>query len=354
MIERAHELCAFARAVAAVHEAQQAEMTVDGCRVRRIAGGNNNALYRVDVDGESLACKLCVDDGRRRAEREYASMDLLWQAGLDVAPEPLALDTSRVLLPFPVVVYRWLAGQPLAAPLQAAQLEALLETLQYMHDLSPSGAPQGCVSDAHFHWFAYAPYLDELDQFLDLYGPWLASLGMSDLGGGLMGQALLDRMRRLVDGCAGMFAKTDVDPGRECVALGLCRVDANLANTVWGSDGRVRWVDWEFSGWGDLAFDLADLRWHAAWEGVSEAEHAWFRRHYRRPADDPAFDARLALWDRLISTRWPLLVLRALWSEFNGPDRQRLSRVQWSVDELWARMVRLLERAEQVAGGEDG
>lgn len=347
MIGQARELCAFARAVAAAHRTQQTEMAVDSCHVRRITGGNNNALYRVDVDGESLACKLCVDDGRRRAEREYGSMRLLWQAGLDVAPEPLALDTSCVLLPFPVVVYRWLDGQPIRPPVTAPQLAALLSSFQHMHDLTPSVAPQGCVSDAHFHWFAYAPYLADLNQFLDRYGPWLASLGGEE-------QVFLDRMRRLVDGCAKMFAQTDIDPGRECVALGLCRVDANLANTVWGQDGTVRWVDWEFSGWGDLAFDLADLRWHAAWEGVSEAEHAWFREHYRRPAGDPAFGARLALWDRFISTRWPLLVLRVLWSEFNGPDRQRLSRVQWSADELWSRMVRLLERAERVAGKEGG
>ncbi|MBN1936061.1 MAG: aminoglycoside phosphotransferase family protein [Anaerolineae bacterium] len=342
------------RAVAAAHEAQQVEMAVDGCGVRRIAGGNNNALYRVDVDGGSLACKLCVDDGRQRAEREYANMRLLCQVGLDIAPEPLRLDTGCALLPFPTVVYRWLDGEPIRPPVSAQQLAALLRSFQQMHDLSPSQYSESAVMDAFFHWFAYAPYLADLNGFLDLYGPWLASLGASDLGGGLTERALLDRMRRLVDGCAEMFAKTDVDPGREYVAMGLCRVDANLANTVWGRDGTARWVDWEFSGWGDLAFDLADLRWHAAWEGVSEPEHAWFREHYCRPADDPAFDARLTLWDRLISTRWPLLVLRALWSKFNGPDRQRLSQVQWSADELWARMVRLLERAEQVAGEEGG
>jgi cytochrome b len=59
------------------------------------------------------------------------------------------------------------------------------------------------------------------------------------------------------------------------------------------------------------------------------------------------------LWDRLLVTRWPFLILRALWSAYNGPDRTRLT--QWAVRpaETRARLLALTERAERFAGHQE-
>ncbi|MFQ5343835.1 MAG: hypothetical protein ACE5F6_20015, partial [Anaerolineae bacterium] len=106
------------------------------------------------------------------------------------------------------------------------------------------------------------------------------------------------------------------------------------------------------SGWGDPALELADLRWHAALVRLSEEQHTWLREKYRRPAGDDAFEERLAVWDRLLATRWPFLILRWLWSERHGPDRERLTRPAADPSELRARLVRFIQRAEQMADSE--
>ena len=111
-------------------------------------------------------------------------------------------------------------------------------------------------------------------------------------------------------------------------------------------------MDWEYSGWGDPALDLADLRWHVALEAIGEAQHAWMRHNYLRPADDPGFEGRLAAWDRLLLARWPLLVLRALWSAHNGPDRLRLTQLDTSPTVLRARLLYTIERAERFTNGQ--
>jgi len=193
--------------------------------------------------------------------------------------------------------------------------------------------------DARFHWFDFQLYIDEQRSFLAEYGPWLAA---HEPGG----TALLDRMRRLVDACAEVVARSDVTPDREHVPLRLCRVDSNLANAIWCDDGRLRWVDWEYSGSGDPALDLSDFRWHAALDGLSDEQHAWLRENYRRPEGDETFDERLKMWDRILVTRWPLLILRSLWSQHNGPDRVRLTQAVVDVAEVRARLVRFIERAE--------
>jgi len=312
--------------------------------VCRVAGGGNNALYRVEVDGRVYACKLCVADERRRAAREYGALGLLREAGLDVAPEPLWLDESCTALPYPTVVYAWLAGEPLNPALTHGQLAAVSDSVQQMHALRPCDYERFDLRAACLQWFDSAPYLARLRDMLNQYGPWLRTTAPD-------GQDLWERLARLVERCAVTFATTSVDPGRGRFPLGLCRADQNLANGIWGADGRLRWVDWEYSGWGDPALDLAELRWHAALADLAPAQHAWLRDHYRRPAGDATFNERLAVWDRFVVTHWPFLVLRRLWSEFNGPDRVRLSQLEGEPAALRARLVRFIERAEQVAAG---
>ena len=335
---------AWLRTVATAHGEQADSWTERGVTVRRVTGGANNAVYWVEADGEHFACKLCVDDGRQRARREYGALRLMRAVGLDLAPEPLWLDERCSVVPYPAVAYRWLRGTPLGLNPTRQQLAALVDSIQRLHDIEPGAAGGVELCDAWFHWFDFAPYLDELKTFLTEYGAWLVS---ADAQGG----QLLRRLTRLVEDCSVFVAGSQADPSREVVPLRLCRVDPSLANALWCDDGRLRWIDWEYSGWGDPALDLADLRWHATLDGLSSAEHDRLRDSYRRPTGDSGFDERLAVWDRLIATRWAFLILRWLWSAREGPDRERLTQPENDGTELRTRLVRFIERAEQVLSG---
>ena len=329
------------RLVAEAYAADGTERTSGGVTARRAFGGVNNAMYQIETGGQRYACKLCVADERKRAAREYGVLRLLQAAGLDIAPEPVWLDETCAIVPFPTVIYRWLPGEPLKGKLNAIRLAALGETFGSIHSLGPGDFPGFDLPDAWFHWFDFAPYLAELREFLNTYGSWLAA-ALPDGGG------LRDRLARLVDSCAETLLAARVKVSRDNVPLRLCRVDPSLGNAIWCEDDRLRWIDWEYCGWGDPALDLADLRWHAALTTLGEARHAWLRMNYRRPPDDPAFDERLALWDHLLATRWPFLILRWMWNLHNGPDRMRLSQMEADPAELRARLVRFIERAEQL------
>jgi aminoglycoside phosphotransferase (APT) family kinase protein len=325
--------------VAAVYRSGAEVWTGDGLTIRRMSGGRNNALYYVVAGEEQYACKLCVVDERHRAEREYRTLSLLQETGADLAPRPVLLDTSASVLPFPVVVYRWLPGVPLEPPLAPEQLAALLQSIQRMHAIRRDASPADTLPDAIFHWFDYRPYLAELRGFLSEYGGWLAAHDPE-------GQELEKRLARLVTRCAGDLGSSEASPDRDTFPLCLCRVDHNLANTVWEGSGPLRWVDWEYAGWGDPALDLADLRWHVSLEELRPAQHAWLREAYRRPQDDTGFDRRLAAWDSLLAARWPFLMLRALWSTYDGLDRVRLTRPEIEPGQARAHFIRTLERAE--------
>lgn len=340
-------MSAWLQAVAAAHAEQAHTWTGHGVTVHRVPGGANNALYRVEAGGRRFACKLCVDDGRQRARREYGALRMLEATGLDLAPSPLWLDESRAVVPYPAVAYRWLPGAPMGAELTGAELtsaqaDALIESIQRVHSVRPGHAAGIALPDAWFHWFDLGRYLDELRGFLAEYGPWLINADRQ-------GREMRERLNRLVENCVDVIADSSPNVRRECVPLRLCRVDPNLANAVWCDDARLRWVDWEYSGWGDPALDLADMRWHAALDRLSSAEHDRLRDRYRRPTGDDGFDDRLAVWDRLLSTRWAFLILRMLWSASEGPDRERLTQPTHDVGALRTRLLRFIERAEQAA-----
>ena len=327
--------------IAALQAANLQAWHDDRLIVRRISGGANNALYRVDIDGRSLACKLCVNDDRRRAAREFHTMCLLHKAGLDIAPSPLSLDETCRVIPFPVVTYEWLEGESMRPPFTEQQFSAVLDRIGCLLELRPSDFPEFELPDTVFHWFDFRLYVDEQRRFLADYGPWLVAHEPD-------GRASLDRLTRLVARCAEEVRATRVDPGRARVPLRLCRADWNLANAIACDDGHLRWVDWEYAGWGDPALELSDLRWHASLADWGDDRHAWLRENVRRPPDDDGFEARLRVWDHILSARWPFLILRRLWSQFNGPDRLRLTQSTADVDELRGRLALFIERAERV------
>lgn len=323
---------------------QDSSSKTGGWQVQRIHGGMNNALYRVERDGQVFACKLCVSDERRRAEREYAALDLLQQRRIDLAPLPVGIDLSCAILPHPAVVYGWCDGQSLNSDRNEELLPILLNSLQILHACRPE--PQDArrlrlpVQKAWFHWFEPAPYIQELAGFIEKYAPWLRRVSNE-------GQGLARRLERLVWISSDRLASLPVALGWGAFPVCLCHVDPNSTNAILGADSRVRWVDWEYSGWGDPALDLAEYRWHIAYAGLSESQQAGFRLAYQVPVDDPGFADRLVFWDSLLAARWPLLLLRWLWSREHGPDRLRLSTIEAEKTDLWGRLVWLTERAEE-------
>jgi aminoglycoside phosphotransferase (APT) family kinase protein len=336
-----NDLPMLVKIVAAAYSSGSEHWVEDDCTISRIRGGMNNILYRIEAGEEHFACKLCLVDERRRAAREFSALKLLEASQIDVAPLPLALDLSTSILPFPAVFYRWLDGKPLQLDPTTEQLDSLMEGFQKIHALRREDHASYNLPEAWFHWFEYEPYLAELEGFLALYGTWLKRRDPEGAG-------LFQRLEKLtVDSRDLLKQKNLPDPKLASVSQRLCRVDPNLANCIVGSDGKVRWVDWESSGWGDPALELAEIRWHISWARLSDEQHKRFRYDYSPPGDDVDFSRRLNVWDRVVSARWPFLILRRLWSWENSSQSERLRQPDFNPAEFRRRFMLSLGRAEK-------
>ena len=98
--------------------------------------------------------------------------------------------------------------------------------------------------------------------------------------------------------------------------LALCRVDPNTLNFVrrpntWAS------VDWENAGWGDPAFEIADLITHPAYADVPPERWGWLIDAYCAHCGDPSGATRIRVYRLLMQ----------VWGHKGSGDRQLLKQL---------------------------
>jgi hypothetical protein len=85
--------------------------------IRQLAGGGNNRLFKVELEGAALVIKRYFrhpSDPRNRLDSEYRFSEYLWRRGERSLPEPLARDDESG-----VGFYRFIEGSPLEPGLVA-------------------------------------------------------------------------------------------------------------------------------------------------------------------------------------------------------------------------------------------
>ena len=294
--------------------------TVGRWKAVRVPRGRNNVVYQARAGMLAVAVKFSARDARDRAGREHRALLLLAEAGLDVAPAPLGL--IRGDLPHPVVISTWLDGvvsdDP---PATDSEWDRLVRHYAAIHTVAPSDG-RGDLPMAVMTMTGTASGRALLETEVGRLLPFGAPPEITDL-------LRLVTAARLPDLLA---------PGR-C----LCRCDTNIGNMVrreraWAS------VDWEYAGWGDPAFELADLISHPAHEAV--APGCWRRvaEKYAACYDDEALLGRARVYEMLMACWWAVRFTRMI----IGPEPSRLSGSRLDPADARTRQRRYLARAHEL------
>lgn len=270
--------------------------------ISRVLGGANNLLFRATSDAGDFAIKFTIRDQRERASREYDALRVLAAHDLHIAPAPVLLDCESY--PQPVVVQQWLSGEMLAAaPTADDNWRRLIAHYATIHSVTPATttlALSGAVLTAR-SGAACRTLIDEQMALLPREA-WPTAL-----------PSLIERLEAVLS----------VDWPEPAVAL--CRVDANTSNFIRRS-GAWASVDWENSGWGDPAFEIAELLSHPAYAAVAPARLAWVIDHYCRRSGAPDAAIRIGVYYRTMLVWWVCRLARTLYDVPRGLDRRLVER----------------------------
>jgi thiamine kinase-like enzyme len=289
--------------------------------IQPVTGAGNNRLYHVTKPEAAYAVKFTIRDARDRAGREYETLRVLEMLRLDIAPQPLLLERDRY--PHPVTVQTWLDGEVSAAPPSTdAEWQRLLEHFDTIHAIRPGQVPRPLRP---------------------------AVLTMADA------QAGLDRVRQQIAlipadappatlSALVQRAEATPFPTWPTPALTLCRCDPNILNFV-RHPGWWRSVDWENSGWGDPAFEIADLLAHPAYATVTAARREWVIETYAALRKDLAVIPRIRVYYVLTLIWWVARLARSLYEIAAGRDQRLVERpAAWHTD-LQAKYETYVQRA---------
>ncbi|MEV0003418.1 phosphotransferase [Micromonospora sp. NPDC050980] len=204
--------------------------------VRPLSGGMQNDLYRwTSPGGHDIVIKFYTKTDRRRAEREWAALNLLEPQHLGTVPVPLWLDPAEVE---PAIGMTVLHGTPL---IEAADrlhaLRGLACTTMQLQAVPLSGL------------MAELPRIDSGEHYLvRLTQAWPELLeDQAD-------DPLAPAMQQLL---AAWHSSGDADVIMERAEPVLSRGDANMLNWLQTSDGAAC-VDFEYAGYSNQVFDAAD------------------------------------------------------------------------------------------------
>jgi aminoglycoside phosphotransferase (APT) family kinase protein len=298
-----------------------------GWQIRRIDGGWCNLLYRATGEAGDLACKFTMRDERDRAGREYNALCALDKAGLDIAPQALLLDRDRYSQP--VVVQTWLSGKSSGMPPTTdAGWEGLLRHLVLVHSATPERTGvrlQRAVLDANNAAEARETVRWQVSHMPPEARP--ASL-----------HSLLRRFEAIE--C----------PEWPRAPVALCRCDNNIRNYL-RRPGTWASVDWEYSGWGDPAFDVAQWATHASYTDVPAERWEWALDAYYRLADergasDPTLALRVRVYLQIMAVWWVARIARYLYEIPAGLDRRLVPWPEDWQDEMTVKYDHYLRLAE--------
>lgn len=267
-----------------------------------IAGGANNLLYRATSDHTTYAVKFTVRDARNRAGREFAALTALQMAGLTIAPQAIGYTVDRFRQP--VIVQSWLEGAVLTGPPQSqAEWLALLDHYCLIHSVKPEHIT-----------------VDLAEAVLNLASGAAGKTLIEEQVAKLPLTARPASLQAILAWCQTWTPPTWPPPPRT-----LCRVDPNWRNFIRLAD-RLSSVDWENSGWGDPAFELADLMTHPAYTSVDLSTWHWLIDAYATAMHDPTAALRIQTYYTIMLVWWLVRWARFLYEVPQGLDVRLVAR----------------------------
>jgi hypothetical protein len=283
--------------------------------------GANSRVFRVDLRSATAALKCYPvrrGDVRERLETEWATLRFLWSRGLQAVPTPIAYDREMRLM-----LMEWIEGEAVTCHTRA-ELEDAIGFVLRISELSavPEASGFGTASEA---CFSTAEIIRQINARL-------ADLRPDPLLASFLANELMPAFG------AAKSAATARSAAQEQLALEFRRLipaDFGFHNALRQSDGRLRYVDFDYFGWDDPVKLTADFVLHPGMNLSADDKQVFAAKMAGAVPQDEEFSQRLRRQLPLYAIRWALILLNPFRADRDGTAlRDESQRVRLMADRI--------------------
>lgn len=223
-------------------------------QLQPIDGGANNRVFRVDVGGTVALLKVYFHhraDPRDRLRAEFSFSTFAWNNGMRCLPRPLASDPHNHL-----GLYEFVKGRrPMPSEITTEIVQQALFFYRELnrHKHQPEAGALPTASEA---CFSIAAHLDCVEQrvrrLLAATDPEAVSFAREKLSRVWDDVSVAVRRRAAA---LGLQLEEVLSPADRC----LSPSDFGFHNALLEASGQVRFIDFEYAGWDDLAKTVCDF-----------------------------------------------------------------------------------------------
>jgi len=235
---------------------QRAEETIDSLikqyHLISLSGGYNNSVYLWNYGEEKYCIKIYKHDDRNRAYKEWALLSLLKSHEVDFVPKTYYHLKENIP---EIVIMEYFEGIPFAElEINNSHLLGLSKQLQTLYSLTPEIVKHPLWS---VNCNSEKMYINVVNDIKSIRS------GSSSV--------LVESKKKITDWINGFSPQILLENQEVCLSKG----DPSLFNFLWGFD-HCRMIDFEYGGWTDKVFDLADLVEHVQSRKLSDESWEWF------------------------------------------------------------------------------
>jgi len=277
--------------------------------VKRLAGGANNVVARVEAGGRPLLAKLYFTharDPRDRLGTEFGMLEFLWRNGVRCVPEPRQMSRGQNL-----GLYEFIVGERVApGQVTAADVEQLVDLLATMWRLrtEPGAAPLPPASEAAF---TLSGYWANVERRLNRVRPALAGRPEVAAVAEFVERELVPVATAVREFLTVKSAELGVgwDAELPLMQRTLSPADHGFHNVLRRADGRLTFLDFEYAGWDDPAQVIANALLLPEVPLPAEHRGAFVSGLLARLAGATGVRARLRLTYPMLALKWSLIML---------------------------------------------
>ena len=227
--------------------------------VTSIRGGGNNRVYRVEGQVRPLLLKAYFhhpDDPRNRLSAEFAFSRFAWDCGIRSIAEPIACDHQNRL-----GLYEFIEGRALdAAEIGPSEVDQAADFFVALnrHELDEAAASLGTASEA---FFTLAEHLNCIQRRVQRLRQLSRQSQLDHLAADWLESKLSPAWFRVRNAAERQAAANGLSLDEPLALADRCisPSDFGFHNAILATDGRLRFVDFEYAGWDDPAKTICDF-----------------------------------------------------------------------------------------------